>query len=197
MSAGPSRSLPTARSLEALLQRPDLSEPAHDPARSAGPRRNAQWLPRCFRDDEATSPFRSGRPNPVTRPRCCPRLLRSGEGAKALMRRPVGFAWICARGHLRRERQGRAPPGLEVFALDPACERIRAKACRCYKRRQQVFVLACRVGGAHYARPLKPNGCQLRTMIPWGHQRARRVSNQEPCLSTIGMAHALVINSLS
>jgi hypothetical protein len=116
-----------------------LSERAHDPARSAGPRRNAQWLPRSFRGDGATSLFRSRRPNPVRRQRRGPRLLRSGEGAKTLMRRPVGSAWTCARGHLRRERQGRAPPGLEFFALDRACERIRAKACRCYKKAPTSF----------------------------------------------------------
>jgi hypothetical protein len=126
-----------------------------------------------------------------------PRLLRSGEDAKALMRRPIGSAWVCVRGHLHRERQGRAPPGLEFFAPDRACERIRAKACRCYKRRQQVFIRAYRVGGEHHARLPKPRGCQQRTMIPWGRSASRCVSNQKRCSSAIGTAHGLVINSLS
>jgi hypothetical protein len=126
-----------------------------------------------------------------------PRLLRSGEDAKALMRRPIGSGWVCVRGHLHRERQGRAPPGLEFFAPDRACERIRANACRCYKRRQQVFIRAYRVGGEHYARLPKPRGCQQRTMIPWGRSASRCVSNQKRCSSAIGTAHGLVINSLS
>jgi hypothetical protein len=98
------------------------------------------------------------------------------------MRRPVGSGWTCARGHLRRGRQGRAPPGLEFFALDRACERIRAKACRCYKRRQQVFVRAYRAGGAHYARLPKPR-LPAASDDAVGRSASRHVSNQERCSS--------------
>lgn len=33
------------------------------------------------------------------------------------MRRPIGSAWICVRGYLRRERQGRALLGLSSSLL--------------------------------------------------------------------------------
>jgi hypothetical protein len=57
------------------------------------------------------------------------------------MQRLIGPARISIPGCPRRERQGRGPPGLEFFALDRACERLRAKACRCYKKHQQVCFL--------------------------------------------------------